>query len=58
MGRKKITNEEKKQNLSITVSSKNASRLDALGFTNKSKLIDWLLAEHFELTNKGGSYEK
>lgn len=57
MGRKKITTEQKKQNLSITISSDNASRLEALGFTNKSKLINWLLSEHFQMTQKGGQDE-
>ena len=57
MGRKKITTEKKKQNLSVTVSSNNVSRLNELGYKNKSKIIDWLLAEYFELTKEGGSNE-
>lgn len=57
MGRKKINTEQKRQNLSITISSNNASRLEALGFTNKSKLINWLLSEHFEIIQKGGQDE-
>ena len=57
MGRKKITSEEKKQNLSVTVSSKHVSRLNDLGYKNKSKIIDWLLSEYFELTQQGGSNE-
>lgn len=54
MGRKKIQTEEKKQNLSVTISSKNALKLDELQFTNKSKLINWLLSRHFDI---GGNNE-
>jgi hypothetical protein len=57
MGRKKINSELKKQNLSITVSSENAIKLDELGITNKSKLINWLLKEHFEINQEGGLSE-
>lgn len=57
MGRKKITTELKKTKLSITISSENNEKLESLAFTNKSKLINWLLLEHFKLTNTGGSNE-
>ena len=57
MGRKKIKSEEKKQKLSITISSINAQKLSELEFTNKSKLINWLLREHFSLNQEGGSNE-
>lgn len=57
MGRKKIKTEEKKQKLSITISSNNAQKLSELEFTNKSKLINWLLREHFGLNQEGGSNE-
>jgi hypothetical protein len=49
MGRKKITSELKKQNLSITVSLENALKLEELQIINKSKLINWLLKEHFNI---------
>ena len=57
MGRKKITTELKKTKLSITISSENNEKLESLAFTNKSKLINWLLLEHFKLTKEGGSNE-
>lgn len=57
MGRKKINTEEKKQKLSITISSNNAQKLNELEFTNKSKLINWLLKEHFGFNQEGGQNE-
>lgn len=57
MGRKKINTEEKKQKLSVTISSKNAHKLNELEFTNKSKLINWLLKEHFDISQEGGQNE-
>lgn len=57
MGRKKIQTEKKKAKLSVTISSENAQKLSELEFTNKSKLINWLLLEHFGLSKKGGSDE-
>lgn len=57
MGRKKITTEKKKQKLSITISSNNAQKLNELEFTNKSKLINWLLREHFGFNQEGGQNE-
>lgn len=57
MGRKKINKEEKKQKLSVTISSNNAQKLNELEFTNKSKLINWLLKEHFGITQEGGKNE-
>jgi len=53
MGRKKINTDKKKQKLSITISSDNAQQLNELQFTNKSKLINWLLLEHFDISQKG-----
>ena len=47
MGRKKIIQESKKQNLSITISLKNALKLEELEIKNKSKLINWLLQEYY-----------
>lgn len=53
MGRKKINTDKKKQKLSITISSYNAQQLNELQFTNKSKLINWLLKEHFDIAQNG-----
>ena len=47
MGRTKIKTELKKQNLSVTISSETALKLEELQIKNKSKLINWLLKEHF-----------
>ena len=55
MGRKKINTESKKAKLSVTISIDNALKLDELKFTNKSKLINWLLKEHFN--QEGGQDE-
>lgn len=57
MGRKKIIEELKKQDLSVTISFKNYLKLDELQITNKSKLINWLLGEHFDMTQNGGLNE-
>ena len=48
MGRNKIITELKRQNLSVTISLGNFITLEELQITNKSKLINWLLKEHFE----------
>jgi len=53
MGRKKINNEEKKQKLSITISLDNALNFYEHEIKNKSKLINWLLKEYFELNQDG-----
>jgi hypothetical protein len=58
MGRNKIITELKKQNLSVTISLENALKLAELGVTNKSKLINWLLSEHFGMTQKGDLNDK
>jgi hypothetical protein len=49
MGRKKIETEQKKGKLSITISRLNYTRFEDFGITNKSKLIEWLLEQHFAL---------
>lgn len=54
MGRKSITTELKKAKLSVTISSENAQKLNELKFTNKSKLINYLLKEHFGMNQEGG----
>lgn len=50
MGRKKIEAEEKKNRLSISISKENYSQFEDRGITNKSKLIEWLLEQHFGLS--------
>lgn len=57
MGRKKINTEDKKKKLSVTISSKNALKFEEHDIKNKSKLINWLLQEHFGLNKEGGSSE-
>jgi hypothetical protein len=49
MGRKKIDDKLKKDKLSITISSDNALKFEEFQITNKSKLINFLLKEHFNL---------
>ncbi len=46
MGRKSKSLEEKKGKLSITVSELNFQQMEKDGI-NKSKLINWLLEQHF-----------
>lgn len=52
MGRKVKTTQEKKGNLSITISSDNYETLVNENI-NKSKLINWLLKQHFNSLNNG-----
>jgi len=47
MGRKKIDAGNKKNKLSISISKENYSQFESRGITNKSKLIEWLLEQHF-----------
>ena len=47
MGRKKINQEDKKQKVSVAISTKNLNKFDTLGVKNKSKLIEWLIDNHF-----------
>ena len=51
MGRKKIEQSEKKRKLSVTISEENYDKIIESGITNKSKLIAWLLEEHFNSLN-------
>jgi hypothetical protein len=46
MGRKSKTQEEKKDKISISISKENYEAMVADGI-NKSKLINWLLEQHF-----------
>jgi hypothetical protein len=50
MARKSIKPEEKKIKFSITISPENNGQLEELHI-NKSKLINWLLQEHFNKIN-------
>jgi len=52
MGRKAYKEENKKGKLSITISSDNYQKLVGDGI-NKSKLINWLLDQHFNTINHG-----
>lgn len=53
MGRKKITSDVKKVKISITILPEVNEQLEDLKI-NKSKLINWLLIEHFNYHgNKG-----
>jgi len=54
MGRKGKTTQEKKGKLSITISSDNYETLVNENI-NKSKLINWLLEQHFNSLNNGKS---
>jgi hypothetical protein len=56
MGRKTIKEELKRAKLSVTISTENALKFDELEINNKSKLINWLLQEHFGI-QEGVSYE-
>ena len=52
MGRKKINTEDKKIKISIAISNKNLNRFKELDIKNKSKLIEWLLENYFNLSIK------
>lgn len=49
MGRTKIETGIKKEKLSVTISTNNALKFKELQIKNKSKLINWLLKEHFNI---------
>lgn len=51
MGRKLKTTEEKKGKISISMSTDNYEAMVAEGL-NKSKLINWLLEQHFTLKDE------
>jgi hypothetical protein len=53
MGRKSKSEEEKKDKISVSISKENYEAMASEG-VNKSKLINWLLEEHFNTINKGG----
>ena len=52
MGRKSKSLEEKKGKLSVTISIENFGKMENEGL-NKSKLINWLLEQYFNLLNNG-----
>jgi hypothetical protein len=54
MGRKKIESDIKKNRLSVTISKENFLQFEEKGISNKSKLIEWLLEQHFSIGNKKG----
>lgn len=47
MGRHKVDDSTKKVTISITLDEAVYNDLETLGVKSKSKLIDWLLQEHF-----------
>jgi len=51
MGRKKITEENKRKTLTIKIPKESYETLDKLGIKNKSKLFNWLLEQHFGTLN-------
>lgn len=54
MGRKKIALTDKRDSISISISKENNKKFSDLGISNKSKLIEWLLEQHFSIGNKKG----
>lgn len=52
MGRKPKTIEEKKDKISVSISKDNYEAMVAENI-NKSKLINWLLDQHFNSLNNG-----
>ena len=48
MGRKKISSEEKKKSISIVLDQEVYNTLDELNISNKSKLVNLILKEHFK----------
>jgi predicted sulfurtransferase len=52
VGRKKLTSDEKRENLSITISRQNNKKFEELEIKNKSKLIEWLLDNYFDSFKK------
>jgi hypothetical protein len=52
MGRKKLMPDEKRNNLSITISKQNNKKFEELGIKNKSKLIEWILDNYFDSFKK------
>ena len=49
MGRKSIKTEMKRAKLSVTISTENLTKFSEFQIKNKSKLINWLLNEHFDM---------
>lgn len=52
MGRKTKTTEEKKGKISVSISTENYDKLVS-DRINKSKLINWLLEQHFNTLSDG-----
>jgi hypothetical protein len=55
MGRPKKNDSEKKGKISITISTENYELLNEVN-TNKSKLINWLLEQHFGIITTDNIY--
>ena len=53
MGRIKINPGTKKKSISIVLDKEVYNTLEELNIKNKSKLINWVLKEHFNLVEKG-----
>ena len=56
MGRVKIKPENKKKSISIALDKDVYDTLDELNIENKSKLINWILKEHFSSLIKKREY--
>jgi len=54
MGRKKLSSEEKRQDLTIYLPKELFYKLEELEVKNKSKFFNWLLEEYFTSIEKGG----
>jgi len=57
MGRKKINIELKRKTISISLDEQVFNDLEDLKLTSKSKLVNWLLREHFENNMNGVAVE-
>ena len=49
MGRKKLSENEKKKELTINIDLQLYERFEKLEIKNKSKFFNWLLEEHFNI---------
>ena len=58
MGRNKINIEKRRICRSITISQENFDKIEECDIKNVSKLIDWLLKEHFGKTTENVDFNK
>jgi hypothetical protein len=56
MGRKKLTQEEKRQILTIHLPNELFVKFEKLNVKNKSKFFNWLLEEYFNELSKKNNY--